>query len=299
MRMPRTFEDVAIFAAPGVFVVLWASGFIGAKLGLPYAEPLTFLALRMFGVVVLLGLFMLIAGAKWPGREGALDSYVTGVLMHALYLGGVYISIAKGLPAALSALVVGLQPLLTSTIANRLLGERVAPRQWVGLVLGLSGVYLVVQDKATVGAATPLAWIAAVVGLVAITIGTVYQKRFGSGIDWRPAMFIQYAAAGILFALGATAFESRSVCWTPEFLFALGWLVFVLSFGAIWLLYFLIRRAAATRVVSLFYLTPPVTALMAWSLFGERLAPLALVGMAVCVAGVFLANWRIDGKNTR
>ena len=299
MRMPRTFEDVAIFAAPGVFVVLWASGFIGAKLGLPYAEPLTFLALRMFGVVVLLGLFMLIAGAKWPGREGALDSYVTGVLMHALYLGGVYISIAKGLPAALSALVVGLQPLLTSTIANRLLGERVAPRQWVGLVLGLSGVYLVVQDKATVGAATPLAWIAAVVGLVAITIGTVYQKRFGSGIDWRPAMFIQYAAAGILFALGATAFESRTVRWTPEFLFALGWLVFVLSFGAIWLLYFLIRRAAATRVVSLFYLTPPVTALMAWSLFGERLAPLALVGMAVCVAGVFLVNWRIDGKNAR
>jgi drug/metabolite transporter (DMT)-like permease len=297
--MPRTFEDVAIFAAPGVFVVLWASGFIGAKLGLPYAEPLTFLALRMFGVVVLLGLFMLIAGAKWPGREGALDSYVTGVLMHALYLGGVYISIAKGLPAALSALVVGLQPLLTSTIANRLLGERVAPRQWVGLVLGLSGVYLVVQDKATVGAATPLAWIAAVVGLVAITIGTVYQKRFGSGIDWRPAMFIQYAAAGILFALGATAFETRTVRWTPEFLFALGWLVFVLSFGAIWLLYFLIRRAAATRVVSLFYLTPPVTALMAWSLFGERLAPLAFVGMAVCVAGVFLVNWRIDGKNTR
>lgn len=299
MRMPRTFEDVAIFAAPGVFVVLWASGFIGAKLGLPYAEPLTFLALRMFGVVVLLGLFMLIAGAKWPGREGALDSYVTGVLMHALYLGGIYISIAKGLPAALSALVVGLQPLLTSTIANRLLGERVAPRQWVGLVLGLSGVYLVVQDKATVGAATPLAWIAAVVGLVAITIGTVYQKRFGSGIDWRPAMFIQYAAAGILFALGATAFETRTVHWTPEFLFALGWLVFVLSFGAIWLLYFLIRRAAATRVVSLFYLTPPVTALMAWSLFGERLAPLALVGMAVCVAGVFLVNWRIDGKNAR
>ena len=219
--------------------------------------------------------------------------------MHALYLGGVYISIAKGLPAALSALVVGLQPLLTSTIANRLLGERVAPRQWVGLVLGLSGVYLVVQDKATVGAATPLAWIAAVVGLVAITIGTVYQKRFGSGIDWRPAMFIQYAAAGILFALAATAFETRTVRWTPEFLFALGWLVFVLSFGAIWLLYFLIRRAAATRVVSLFYLTPPVTALMAWSLFGERLAPLALVGMAVCVAGVFLVNWRIDGKNAR
>jgi drug/metabolite transporter (DMT)-like permease len=294
--MPRSLEAVAIFAAPGVFVVFWASGFIGAKFGLPYAEPLTFLALRMFGVVVLLGLFMLIAGARWPSREGVLDSYVTGVLMHALYLGGVYISIAHGLPAALSALVVGLQPLLTSTIANRLLGERVVARQWAGLALGLAGVYLVVQDKATVGAATPLAWSGAVVGLIAITIGTVYQKRFGTGIDWRSGMFIQYAGAGILFALGAMAFETRKVRWTPEFLFALGWLVFVLSFGAVWLLYFLIRRAAATRVVSLFYLTPPVTALMAWSLFGERLAPLALVGMGVCVVGVFLVNWRVMAK---
>jgi drug/metabolite transporter (DMT)-like permease len=296
MRMPRSLEAVAIFAAPGVFVVFWASGFIGAKLGLPYAEPLTFLALRMFGVVVLLGLFMLIAGARWPSREGVLDSYVTGVLMHALYLGGVYISIAHGLPAALSALVVGLQPLLTSTIANRLLGERVVARQWAGLALGLAGVYLVVQDKATIGSATPLAWSGAVVGLIAITIGTVYQKRFGTGIDWRSGMFIQYAGAGILFALGAMAFETRTVRWTPEFLFALGWLVFVLSFGAVWLLYFLIRRAAATRVVSLFYLTPPVTALMAWSLFGERLAPLALVGMGVCVVGVFLVNWRVMAK---
>ena len=299
MRMPRSLEDAAIFAAPGVFVVFWASGFIGAKLGLPYAEPLTFLALRMFGVVVLLGLFMLIAGAHWPSREGVLDSYVTGVLMHALYLGGVYISIAQGLPAALAALVVGLQPLLTSTIANGLLGERVVPRQWAGLLLGLGGVYLVVQDKASVGAATPLAWVGAVVGLVAITIGTVYQKRFGGGIDWRSGMFIQYAGAGILFALGAMAFETRAVRWTPEFLFALGWLVFVLSFGAVWLLYFLIRRSAATRVVSLFYLTPPVTALMAWSLFGERLAPLALVGMGVCVVGVFLVNWRVGGKSAR
>jgi len=136
----------------------------------------------------------------------------------------------------------------------------------------------------------------AIVGLVAITISTVYQKRFGTGIDWRSGMFIQYAGAGILFALGAMAFETRTVRWTPEFLFALGWLVFVLSFGAVWLLYFLIRRAAATRVVSLFYLTPPVTALMAWSLFGERLAPLALVGMGVCVVGVFLVNWRVMAK---
>ena len=137
--------------------------------------------------------------------------------MHALYLGGVYISIANGLPAALSALIVGLQPLLTSTIANRLLGERVVARQWGGLLLGIAGVYLVVQDKATTGGATPLAWVAALVALLSITFGTIYQKRFGSGIDWRPGMLIQYAAAGILFALGAMAFETRIVHWTPEF----------------------------------------------------------------------------------
>jgi drug/metabolite transporter (DMT)-like permease len=128
-----------------------------------------------------------------------------------------------------------------------------------------------------------------------ITAGTLYQKRFGSGIDWRPAMCVQYAAAGVLFLLGACLFETRVVHWTPSFLFALSWLVLVLSFGAVWLLYFLIRRAAATRVVSLFYLTPPVTALMAWALFNERLAPLALLGMAICVAGVFLVNWRPGG----
>jgi drug/metabolite transporter (DMT)-like permease len=225
-----------------------------------------------------------------------LDSCATGVFMHALYLGGVYISIANGLPAALSALIVGLQPLLTSTIANRLLGEQVVARQWGGLVLGIAGVYLVVQDKATIGGAMPIAWVASLVALLSITFGTIYQKRFGSGIDWRPGMLIQYAAAGVLFALGAAAFETRIVHWTPGFLFALCWLVIVLSFGAIWLLYFLISRAAATRVVSLFYLTPPVTALMAWALFNERLAMGALAGMVFCVLGVFLVNWQTAAR---
>jgi drug/metabolite transporter (DMT)-like permease len=184
---------------------------------------------------------------------------------------------------------------LTSTVANRWLGERVVARQWCGLALGLAGVYLVLEAKIATGEATPLAWLAATVALVGITVGTLYQKRFGGGIDWRPALCIQYTAAGVLFSLGALAFETRVVHFTPQFLFALGWLVLVLSLGAVWLLYFLIRRAAATRVVSLFYLTPPVTAVMAWALFDEKLAPLALVGMAVCVAGVFLVNWRPRG----
>jgi drug/metabolite transporter (DMT)-like permease len=241
---------------------------------------------------VLLGIILLLARPKWPDATGILDSCVTGVFMHVGYLAGVYIAIRQGMPAGLSALIVGLQPLLTSTVANRLLGEPVMPRQWAGLVLGMLGIFLVVQDRVSTGTATPLAWVAASVALVSITVGTVYQKRFGGGIDWRPGMFIQYVTAGVFFILGAMAFETRVVQWTPELVFALGWLVLVLSLGAIWLLYFLIRRAAATRVVALFYLTPPVTALMAWGLFNERLAPLALAGMAVCVVSVALVNWR-------
>jgi len=290
--MPRTLEEFAVFSAPAVFVLLWASGFIGAKLGLGYAEPLTFLALRMITVVVLLAIIIAATRPKWPHANGLMHSAATGLMVHGLYLGGVFVAIENGLSAGLVALIVSLQPVLTSTVANRWLGERVVARQWCGLALGLAGVYLVLEAKIATGEATPLAWLAATVALVGITVGTLYQKRFGGGIDWRPALCIQYTAAGVLFSLGALAFETRVVHFTPQFLFALGWLVLVLSLGAVWLLYFLIRRATATRVVSLFYLTPPVTALMAWVLFDEKLAPLALVGMAVCVAGVFLVNWR-------
>jgi drug/metabolite transporter (DMT)-like permease len=293
--MPRRIEDFAIFAAPGVFVLLWASGFIGAKLGLGYAEPLTFLALRMIVVVALVAIIIAATRPKWPSPNGAMHSVITGLLVHGLYLGGVFVALENGLSAGLAALIVSLQPVLTSTVANRLFGERVASRQWLGLALGLAGVYLVLQAKIANGEATPLAWIAATVALLGITVGTLYQKRFGGGIDWRPALCIQYAAAAVLFSLGAGLFETRTVEWTPQFVFALGWLVLVLSLGAVWLLYFLIRRSAATRVVSLFYLTPPVTALLAWALFDERLKPLALLGMAVCVAGVFLVNWRPRG----
>ncbi len=292
--MPRTLEKFAVFAAPGVFVLLWASGFIGAKFGLAYAEPLTFLALRMIAVVGLLVVIILLTRPRWPGGAGMVHSGLTGLMVHGCYLGGVFVAMENGLPAGLAALVVSLQPVLTSTLANRWLGERVLPRQWLGLLLGLVGVFLVVREN-TAGATAPLAWTAIVVALLGITVGTLYQKRYGGGIDWRPALCIQYAAAGLLFALGALAFESRIVHWTAEFVFAIAWLVFVLSFGAIWLFYFLIRRTAATRVASLFYLTPPLTALMAWALFDERLAPLALAGMAICVAGVFLVNWRPGG----
>jgi drug/metabolite transporter (DMT)-like permease len=285
-------EEAAVFAAPAVFVLLWSSGFIGAKLGLAYAEPLTYLALRMLGVLIILGIIVALTQPKWPDAIGFRRSVATGFMVHGLYLGGVFVAIGHGLPAGLAALIVSLQPLLTSTIAQRYLGERGGARQWAGLALGFVGVYLVLRDKTVAGDATAFAWVAVTIALVGITVGTIYQKRFGGAIDWRPALLIQYAAAAVLFGAGAFAFETRVVHWTPEFAFALSYLVVVLSLGAVWLYYFMIRHAAATRVVSLFYLTPPVTALMAFALFGEKLSSLALVGMAVCVIGVFLVNWR-------
>jgi len=290
--MPRSLEEAAIFAAPGVFVLLWSSGFVGAKLGLAYAEPLTFLFLRMGAVVALLIVIIVLTRPKWPGRAELAHAAMAGIMVHGLYLGGVFVAIENGVSAGLAALIVSLQPVLTSTIANRWLGERVVARQWLGLALGLLGVYLVLFEKTASGGATAFGWLATAVGLLGITLGTLYQKRFGGGTDWRPALCVQYAAAGVLFGLGALVFETRVVHWTPQFIFALSYLVLVLSLGAIWLFYFLIRRTEATRVTSLFYLVPPVTALMAFALSGERLAPVALIGMAVCVGGVFLVNWR-------
>src|SRR5262249_44903295 len=183
-----------------------------------------------------------------------------------------------------------------STLANRLLGERVTPRQWLGLVLGVAGVYLVVHAH-TDGGAPPIAWAAVTVSLIGMTIGTLYQKRFRGDIDRRPRFLFHYAAPGVVFGLLAVVLgETLRVQWTGEFVVAIAWLVFGLSFGAIWLLYFLIRQQAAARVVSLFYLTPPFTALMAWLMFGEELTPLALAGMAVCVLGVALVDWRGSGE---
>src|SRR5580704_13704257 len=158
-KMPRTFEDLAIFSAPAVFVVLWASGFIGAKFGLAYAEPMTFLSLRMIAVVLLLAVVIALTRPKWPDRAGLFHSAVTGTLVHGCYLGGVFASIENGLSAGLIALVVSLQPVLTSTLANRWLGERVLPRQWLGLLLGIAGVYLIVHEKMANGETTPLAWL--------------------------------------------------------------------------------------------------------------------------------------------
>ena len=275
-----------------MFVLLWASGFIGAKLGLPYAEPMTFLTVRMSAVVLVLGLIILVTRPAWPSRSGMLHSAVTGLFVHGCYLGGVFVAIDHKLPAGFAALVVSLQPVLTSTLANRLLGERVTPRQWAGLALGVAGVYLVVHGH-TEGDAPPLAWAAATVG----TDRHDHRHALPEALRRRHRMAHRLpdpvsGRGRAVCARRALGFETRQVQWSAEFVVAIAWLVFGLSLGAIWLLYFLIQHQAAARVVSLFYLTPPFTALMAWLMFNEQLSPLALAGMAVCVAGVALVNWR-------
>jgi len=284
------FDRLAIATAPVVFVFLWSTGFIGSKYGLPYAEPLTFLTLRMMFVVALLVPVAWIVGAKWLDRREVLHSVATGLMVHGLYLGGVFVAIGQGVPAGISALIPGLQPILVSTIASRWMGERVGPLQWLGLALGLVGVLLVLHDRSIVAAGSLIGWIATVVSLLGISLGTLYQKKFGGGIDWRAGNIVQYAAAGLLFAIGAMLFETRDVRWTAQFIGAMAWLVVVLSIGAVGLMYWLIRRSPATGFASLFYLVPVVTALMAYGLFDERLDAVSVAGMVICAAGVFLVN---------
>lgn len=283
-------SQLAIAAAPVLFVLLWSTGFIGARYGLPYIEPLTFLAVRMALVVLIMAAIAIIGRARVPNAREVQHALVAGSLVHGLYLGGVFTAISQGVPAGISALIPGLQPILTSTIANRFMGERVTRIQWFGLVLGLLGVVLVMHDREIILAGSLLGWIASFLSLIGITLGTLYQKRYCGAIDWRTGNLVQYIGAAVLFALGAFAFETREIHWSGELIFALAWLVLVLSIAAVGLMYWLIRRSAATGFASLFYLVPAVTALFAFLLFGERLDGVSIFGMAICAGGVVLAN---------
>ena len=274
---------------PFLFVFLWSTGFIGAKFGLPHAEPLSFLLTRYLLVILLMGALAWLTRAPWPAaRRDWLHIGVSGLLVHAVYLGGVFVAIAHGLPAGVTALVVGMQPLLTATVAGWLLGERVGLRQWGGLLLGFCGVLLVVSGRLGEGSALGPQLLPALVALFGITAGTLYQKRFCPRFDLRSGSLIQFVPTALVTALGVLLFEDFRIDWQGEFLFALGWLVLVLSVGAISLLNLLIRSGSAVNVASLFYLTPPTTALIAWGLFGETLSPAAMLGMALAVSGVYL-----------
>lgn len=287
--MSPAFEQFAARAAPAVFVLLWSTGFIGTKYVLSHAEPMTYLFVRMVLAGILMAGVVAIWRPRWPNRMEVVHSVIAGVLVHAIYLGGTSVAIAHSVPAGLSALIPGLQPILTSTLASRWLGERVTPIQWLGLLLGVAGTIMVLNNRSMSG---DIAWgfLASGVSLVSITVGTLYQKRYCSQIDWRSGNLIQFIASAALLAIGAYAFETRVIDWTAEFVAALLWLTVVLSIGSIGLLYWLIRRSAATQFASLFYLVPATTSLMAFILFDERLGLVAIVGMVLCAAAVFVVN---------
>jgi drug/metabolite transporter (DMT)-like permease len=276
--------------APFLFVFLWSTGFLGAKYGLPHAEPLAFLLVRYLLVISLMTSLALALRAPWPRDPHQwLHIGVSGLLVHALYLGGVFTAIKAGLPDGVVALMVGVQPLLTATVAGRLLGETVLARQWLGLGLGFIGVALVVSNKLGTDFGLDALW-PALAALLGITAGTLYQKRFAPHFDWRSGSVAQFLPTAIITGILVFVTDGFHIDWTNEFLFALGWLVLVLSIGAISLLNWLIRHGSAVNVASLFYLTPPTTALLAWLIFGETLTGLALAGMALAVWGVYLSR---------
>ena len=277
-------------AAPLLFVMLWSTGFIGGKLGLPYAEPFTFLLWR-YGIVTLLLLAVTVAmRAPWPASlTQAAHIAFAGIMVNAIYIGGVFSAISQGVPSGIVSLIVGLQPLFTAVVAGRLLGEKVSGTQWGGFGLGLVGVVMVLLDKISFAAGNPRGVLMSILALFGITVGTIYQKRFCASMDMRSGGVIQFSASTLAMALAATLCETMRIQWTANFIFALVWLVLVLSLGAISLLHVLIRRGEASRVASLFYLVPPVTALMAFLVFEERLGVTALTGMVITVIGVALA----------
>ena len=277
-------------AAVPAFIIVWASGYIVAKLAAKDAEPLSFLILRYVGVVILMIVLALASRAKWPSRRDALHIAIAGVLIQALYLGGVWVAIRMGLSAGVAALIVNMQPVLTACCAHWT-GERVNLRQGIGVGVGFAGVLIVLAAKlgdaalsATLGVPTLLCFAA----LLGTTIGVLYQKRFVPHFDLRTGQVIQFSAAIVVTLPFVFAFESFAIRWTPQVIFALLWSVFVLSGVGISIMFYLLRSGSVTRLTSAMYLVPGLTAVFAWLLFGESLPWSVLVGMSVTLLGIYL-----------
>ncbi|MGE4242570.1 DMT family transporter [Ramlibacter sp.] len=270
---------------PAVFVLIWSTGFIVARFGMPYSPPMKFLAWRYALSVLCFGAWIVLARVKLPRDRVQIGHLaVIGILMHAGYLGGVWAAVKAGMGAGLAALLVGLQPVLTAIwISSR--GGAVTPRQWLGLALGLAGLVLVVWQKLGLGEVTAFNFSLAAGALVAITSGTLYQKRYLAPCDVRAASLVQLLAA-FAVTLPLALLEAEPMRLTGQLAGAMAWSVLALTLGASSLLYLLIQRGAATSVTALMYLVPPSTATMAWLLFGEPLTPLILGGMALTAVGV-------------
>lgn len=282
---PLVFASVA-----GLFIFLWASGFVAAKYGLPYAEPFTLMAARFVVGAAILVPACFVLKASWPRtiRE-TTHILVAGFGVQTVYLIGVYYGIWLGISTGVTALVVGLQPLLTGVMAGFVLREQVTPRNWIGLVLGFIGLGLVVWDRVLAPTDTLWGLVTLLIGLAGITLGTLYQKKYCGPFDVRAGVALQNITSCIVMLVLAMTFESMIIDWTEEFVFAVLWSAIGLSVFAICLYYWLVQRGAAARITSLIYLSPPTTALMGWAMFGEILSWQAIGGMVVAMTGVALA----------
>ena len=286
--MPSSQRWVAL--VPFIFVLLWSTGFIGAKYALPYIEPFTLLFVRMLITLVIFYFLILLFRSQWPSPKDALHQMVVGSLIHAGYLGGVFAAIKLQMPAGISSLIVGLQPILTAVMAWMFYHNQLKLRQWMGLLLGLAGVSIVLIQGKDIGFdnLSAAAIIAIVIALFAISIGTLYQKHFGQGARLLTGSFFQYLATAMWMGILSFGFETQQISWNFTLIAALAWLVIVLSVMAILLLMLMIREGESARVASYFYLVPPVTALEGWLLFVEQLNLAALVGIGITVIGVYL-----------
>lgn len=280
-------------AMPGIFVFLWATGYIGARAAAPGSEPLTFLFVRFAFAGAILFAAALAGQAVWPrDRKVVFSSLMAGALIHGGYLGGVFWAIYHGMPAGVAALIVAMQPLLTGLLAGPLLGETVSRVHWLGLAIGLLGLALVLGPKLEFSdtGVTPVTVGMTLFAVVSIVLGSIWQKARAAHVDLRAGTSIQYLGAAVVVGFGALATEDLRIDWTAEVIFALAWLVLGLSIGAVLLYMALIRRGAVAKLATLFYLVPPVTALTAWLLFGETLSAVQLAGMAITVGGVAVAT---------
>ena len=280
---------------PWVFVFLWSTGFVGAKYGLPYAEPFTLLLVRMSLTVVVFVMLILIFNSKRLTSIQALHQMIVGAFIHVGYLGSVFAAIKLGMPAGIAAIIIGLQPIITALLALVWLKEQLISRQWIGLIAGFIGVIIVLVGGQNSGDfdITIAALSFSIISVISISVGTLYQKKFGQGVDLISGSFYQYLMTAFLLAIIAFTFETGEIQWTSQFVLAITWMVFALSVAAVLLLMYLIKLGAAAKVASYFYMVPVFAVVEAWILFGEKLSIISILGMLLTVVGVYLVTKRI------
>lgn len=287
--MPKQLERFA----PALFVFLWSTGFVGAKYIVPYAEPFTFLTIRyVIAAAILIAIAALLKQPLKLTRDQVIASVAVGLLLHVIYIGGVFYAVSLGVSAGISAVIVSIQPVLVSILAVPLLGERIRWVQVVGLVLGVAGISLLLLPKVFQGdyssAISEVGIVICVIALLGTSAGYLVQKKLGSDIPFLTGTGMQYVVSAVVFALLSALTEDQRVEWTPEFLFGLAWIVLMLSIGSIVLLYEMLRAGSASKVSSLYYLVPPVAAIQAYFLFDEVIPPIGILGMALAGLGVVL-----------